>query len=63
MVKDIEVGWSGYMLYTLLAVKENWKELEVDLYIAEFINMLRMRPDLNNIHIVMFGDYHVMVIA
>jgi len=63
MVKDIDCGWSGPMPYQLLAVKESWKHIAVDLYIMRCIVMLRMNPEMKRVHFIMYGNYKVMVMA
>ena len=66
MVNDIEVDWSG-QIPLLLAVKESWKDIPIDLYLAEYIVNLRIRPDMTNpeerIHMVMYGQKNIMVVA
>lgn len=62
MVKDIAVDWSSLIPYQLLAVKESFKYLSEDLYIARYIILLRT-TDINSIHTVMFGQKNIMVLA
>lgn len=63
MVKDdIDCDWS-YQMPILIAVKESWKDVPIDLYLAEYITNLRMRPDIKEIDSVMFGQKNIMVVA
>lgn len=55
-VKELEVGWSSFIPGTLVAVLNNWKDYPIDLYLTEFILLLRIKPDGLPFHVVMYDN-------